>query len=152
MNFRSCLWRLLQSSKWLLENLDHAHIRQFQLGIQNDQLCWGSRTSFGVSNQMTVKIANSPCWDLWPLSWAKTFSGISASKSLEIQVYLTEWFVTLFPLCWRPAFFAAVDRNFPVSILPRSAFIYQPRHLSVDYTGRDYGVFISNGRWLRNFL
>lgn len=70
----------------LLENPDYAHIRQFQLRIQNGQLCSGSKTSFGVSNQVTFKIANSPCSVLWPLSWATKFSRISASRSLEIQV------------------------------------------------------------------
>ena len=56
---------------------------------------------------------------LWPVSWATKFSGISASSSLEIHVLRTEWLVTRFPSLWRPAFWAAVDRNFPISFFPR---------------------------------
>ena len=51
---------------------------------------------------------------LWPLSWATKFSEISASSSLEIHVLQTEWL----------AFWAAMDRNFPVSFFPRGDLMY----------------------------
>ena len=61
------------------------------------------------------------------LGWATKFSRISASRGLEIQVFLAEWLVTLFPSSWSPAFFAFMERDFLISFLPRGAFlIWEP--------------------------
>ena len=58
---------------------------------------------------------------LWPLSWVTKFSGTSASRSLEIQVFLTEWLVTFFSFSFLFYFFRGV---------PSSTKLL---HLSVDY-------------------
>ena len=61
------------------------------------------------------------------LGWATKFSRISASRSLDIQVFLAEWLVALFPSSWSPAFFTFMERDFLISFLPRGAFlIWEP--------------------------
>ena len=48
---------------------------------------------------------------LWPLSWVTKFSGTSASRSLEIQVFLTEWLVTFFSFSFLFYFFRGVPSS-----------------------------------------
>ena len=84
------------------------------------------------------------------LGWATKFSRISASRGLEIQVFLAEWLVTLFPSSWSPAFFERLSYLiFTEGCLP---------HLRADYGGPPSKTVtlaysgISTGRWLRDFL
>ena len=105
------IWR-----SWTLETVDSS-LPEWALLSVNDILLWW------------VELADLYDWRLsvflWPLSWATKFSGISASSSLDIHVLRTEWLVICFPSLWRPAFWAAVDNNFPISFFPRGDFMYQ---------------------------
>ena len=86
-----------------------------------------------------LKLVLFACRFLCPLSWATKISGVLASNSLEILVFLTEWLLNFPPSRWRPAFSAALLRNLLIrpefsaallrklliSFLPRGDFIYQ---------------------------
>ena len=62
---------------------------------------------------------------LWPLSCITKFSGTPASSRREIDVLRTEWLDIFLFWAAKPAFFAAVDINFPISFLPSGELLYQ---------------------------
>ena len=62
---------------------------------------------------------------LWPLSRITKFSGTPASSRREIDVLRTEWLDIVLFWAAKPAFFAAVDVNFPISFLPSGELLYQ---------------------------
>ena len=56
-------------------------------------------------------------------SWAPKFSGVFASRSLEVQVFLTKWLLIVEPGTWISAFSAAFDKNIPISFFPNGALM-----------------------------
>ena len=145
---------------------------------------WKSTRPFEDLRHLKVQLIfhywNGPCWvlttfffDGW--SWLicmivgfPCFCGqwVEQRSSLEYQ-HRVAWkytfyepnvsLVTLFPSLWRPAFWAAVDRNFPISFFPRGDLMYQTWswellfYLTAKENG-DSGWFISTGLWLLNVL
>ena len=55
---------------------------------------------------------------LWPLSCITKRSGTPASSRREIDALQMEWLDIFLVWAAKPAFFAAVDINFPISFLP----------------------------------
>lgn len=62
------------------------------------------------------------------ISFSLKFTGVLASSSLEILVFLTEWLPTFAPVLWMPALSAAALRNFQIWFFPSGAFMY---HISL---------------------
>ena len=63
------------------------------------------------------------CTFLWPLSCITKFPGTPVSSRQETDILQMEWFIFLF---WaaKPAVFAALDMNFPISFLPGGEHLY----------------------------
>ena len=77
--------------------------------------CWCVR----VADLYKLKL----CTFLWPLSCITKFPGTPVSSRQETDILQIEWFIFLF---WaaKPAVFAAVDMNFPISFLPGGEHLY----------------------------